>query len=123
MAEPEQQSLLARQETGIVSTPDSSNIRSRIQRFLGSSYGHYTILFLVGVDTIGIFATFLIELYLCEHECNKVSDKYTKLHEVQRGLEIISLVFSCLFMLELFASVFAFGIRLDLALYYVTEAC
>ena len=120
MTEPEQRSLLPREETGIASNQDSFGVRSNIKRFLGSSYGHYAVLFLVGVDTIGIFATFLIELYLCEHGCNKVTDKYATLYKVQHVLEIISLVFSCLFMLELSASVFAFGLRLDLTLYYLT---
>ena len=83
--------------------------RSQTRRFLGSNAGHYSILFLVSVDVACIFADFLINIYLCEHECCHYRSEYQDLHNTLDALGIISLVFSCLFMVELMASIWAFG--------------
>jgi len=84
--------------------------REQTQRFLGSKIGHYSVLLLVSLDVSIIFADFLITLYTCEHACGKGSDGVNKdLKKAQDVMEIVSLVFSCLFMAELLASIWAFG--------------
>jgi hypothetical protein len=84
--------------------------REQTQRFLGSKIGHYSVLLLVSLDVSIIFADFLITLYTCEHSCGKGSDGVNKdLKKAQDVMEIVSLVFSCLFMSELLASIWAFG--------------
>lgn len=85
--------------------------RKQTRRFLESKYGHYAVLLLVSLDVSCIFADFLISLYICDHECGKSKDVSRSLPEAQDALGIVSLVFSCLFMLELLASVWAFGLQ------------
>ena len=80
--------------------------RTQIQRFLASKTGHYAVLLLVSLDVACIFADFLVSLYVCEHSSGK-SEGET---DAQVGLGVVSLVFSCLFMVELLASIWAFGL-------------
>lgn len=81
-------------------------VRHYLQHFLTSKYGHYFVMILVTLDVAGIFADFLISLHICEHS----NSKDVKMWEhISEGLGILSLVFSCLFMVELLCSVFAFG--------------
>ena len=83
--------------------------RRQIRRFLSSKYGHYAVLILVTVDVACIFADFLISLYICDATCHR-GDKVSKsLPEAQEALGIVSLIFSCLFMAELLASMWAWG--------------
>lgn len=84
--------------------------RRQIQRFLTSKVGHYSVLLLVSLDVSCIFADFLISLYTCEQSCKKGKEVGKGFHEAQDVLGIVSLVFSCLFMAELLASVWAFGL-------------
>ncbi len=113
------QLLLGQDREGYAEGQDNSGdqsalttARARTSRFLSSKVGHYAVIFLVSVDVACIFADFLISLYLCERECGgKESTKYETLHDVQDALEIASLVFSSLFMVELIASVWAFGFQ------------
>ena len=85
--------------------------RSRVQRFLTSKAGHYAVLVLVSLDVSCIFADFLISLFICEHSCKSGKDASKGLEDAQDALGIVSLVFSCLFMAELLASIWAFGTR------------
>ena len=85
--------------------------RRQTRRFLGSKYGHYAVLLLVSLDVSCIFADFLISLYICDHECGKRTHVNQSLPEAQEALGIVSLIFSCLFMVELLASVWAYGIQ------------
>lgn len=85
--------------------------RNQVQRFLTSKYGHYSVLALVSLDVSCIFADFLISLYVCEHSCGNGSHVSKGLLDTQKALGIVSLVFSCLFMVELFASIWAFGLK------------
>lgn len=80
--------------------------RLRVKAFLSSTAQHYTVLLLVAFDLLGIFADIIINLYQCD-----VGDTDPKWDEVRNGLGIAGLVFSCLFMLELLLSVWAFGWR------------
>jgi len=85
--------------------------RKQTRRFLESKYGHYAVLLLVSLDVGAIFADFLISLYICDHHCGKGKGVSKSLPEAQDALGIVSLIFSCLFMLELLASVWAFGFQ------------
>ena len=84
--------------------------RHLLQRYLTSKWGHYTVIALVSLDVAGIFADFLISLHICEHKSDKSFDRrgWERTDDV---LDKVSLVFSCLFMVELLASVWAFGFR------------
>lgn len=62
---------------------------------------------LVTLDVAGIFADFLISLHICEHNGEDVK----VWQRINEGLDILSLVFSCLFMAELLCSIYAFGFR------------
>ena len=94
--------------------PSLQTTRQKTRQALSSKWGHYFVIFLVSVDICGIFADFLISLYLYEHECCQPTDKYQGWHQAQEALEIISLTFSCLFMVELIASIWAFGFQYGL---------
>ena len=86
------------------------NSRTAAQRFLTSKAGHYAVLLLVSMDVGCIFADFLISLYTCEHSSSKNQRTNKDLREAQVVLGIVSLIFSCLFMTELAASIWAFGL-------------
>lgn len=80
--------------------------RRQTRRVLSSKIGHYFVLLLVSVDVACIFADFVIQLLSCEGKVPK-SDGETALE----ALSIVSLVFTCLFMAELVASIWAFGFQ------------
>ena len=85
--------------------------RGQTRRFLASKYGHYSVLLLVSLDVSCIFADFLLGLYICEHTCKKGESVGKGLPKAQDALGVVSLVFSCLFMVELIASIWAFGLQ------------
>lgn len=78
--------------------------RRQTRRVLSSKIGHYFVLLLVSLDVACIFADFVIQLLSCEGKVHK-PDGETALE----ALSIVSLVFTCLFMVELVASIWAFG--------------
>jgi len=80
--------------------------KQQVQDFLSSRAQHYTVLALVSFDLLGIFADIIINLYQCDEK-----DTAPIWDDVRNGLGIAGLVFSCLFMLELILSVWAFGWR------------
>ena len=84
--------------------------RKQTQRFLTSKTGHYAVLLLVSLDVSCIFADFLINLFQCEHKCGASNEENEALGKALEVLGIVSLVFSCLFMLELLCSIWAFGL-------------
>ena len=89
--------------------PHSPAYKTRrfLQWFLTSKYGHSSVMILVILDVAGIFADFLISLHICEHSGEDVR----VWQRINEGLNILSLVFSCLFMAELLCSIYAFGLR------------
>jgi hypothetical protein len=89
--------------------------RRRLQQFLTSKWGHYSVIILVSLDVAGIFADFLISLHICEHAGEKGFHQ-RQWEQADEALDIISLVFSCLFMLELLCSIWAFGLELRISL-------
>jgi hypothetical protein len=83
-----------------------SGCKTRVSDFLSSRAQHWTVLSLVSFDLLGIFADIIINLYQCDEK-----DTRPVWDDVRNGLGIAGLVFSCLFMLELILSVWAFGWR------------
>ncbi|KAF5722636.1 voltage-gated hydrogen channel 1 [Fusarium mundagurra] len=78
--------------------------KEKTAQFLSSKAGHYSVLTLVSLDVLSMIADFILNLFKCE-QSRKGSDW-------DLALEIlgsVSLVFSCLFVIELMASVWAFG--------------
>lgn len=98
------------------------NTKQKVAEFLSSKYGHYSVLTLVSLDVLSMIAgklysandfptqliqtDFILKLFKCEQE--KSGADWDLALEV---LGSMSLVFSCLFVLELIASVWAFGWR------------
>lgn len=108
----ERQSGTGQRYHGIVVTVSYDNsTRRQTRRFLSSLYGHYAVLLLVSMDVGCIFADFLISLYICDHSCGNGDSVGEGLPKAQEALGIVSLVFSCLFMVELLASIWAFGFK------------
>lgn len=103
----ETQLLLSNEDSSLQSTggSDISKLRTTIRFFLSSKYGHLFVMILVTLDVAGIFADFLISLHICEHS-NQDMSGWTAIKE---GLDVFSLVISCIFMVELLCSIFAFG--------------
>lgn len=95
----------------VVEVSYDNSTRKQTRRFLSSIYGHYAVLLLVSMDVGCIFTDFLISLYICDHSCGKGDSVGDDLPKAQKALGIVSLVFTCLFMLELLASIWAFGFR------------
>lgn len=82
-----------------------AHYRHRARRFLSSHTQHYTVLLLVALDLLGIFADIIINLY----QCDAVLPPSPGWSRARDGLGLAGLVFSCAFMLELILSIWAFG--------------
>ena len=91
--------------------PSLRRPREGLETFLQSKWGHCSILLLVSLDVSCIFADFLLDLHICEH--SHCGDGYISpaLRKATGALEIVSLVFSTLFMVELVLTIWAFGFR------------
>ena len=82
----------------------AASARRKTKHYLTSKVGHYNVLALVSVDISSIFADLILQLLTCE---DRIPPKDG--HRAQEALGIMSLIFSCLFMVELLASIWAFG--------------
>ncbi|KAI5459339.1 hypothetical protein BGZ63DRAFT_390740 [Mariannaea sp. PMI_226] len=80
------------------------NAREKTARFLSSKTGHFSVLTLVSLDVLSMIADFVLSLFKCEQ--GKGGPDWDLALDI---LGSVSLVFSCLFMVELIASVWAFG--------------
>jgi voltage-gated hydrogen channel 1 len=81
-------------------------VRVNLRRGLASRSSHYSILALVTLDVGCIFADLIIKTFQCEKE--DLSPAWNITVDV---LGIISVIISCLFMVELLISIWAFGLR------------
>jgi voltage-gated hydrogen channel 1 len=91
--------------------------RRKMQRFLTSKTGHSIVLVLVILDVSCIFADFIINIFTCK---TRGPDD-----DADRALTVlgyVSLAFSCLFMLELIASVWAFGLSYFKSKFHIFDA-
>ena len=77
--------------------------RTQTKRYLASKTGHYSVLVLVALDVIAIFAEFLVNLLSCEGRIPRGGAETADV-----VLSTVSLIFSCMFMLELLAALWAF---------------
>ncbi|CAK7270541.1 hypothetical protein SEPCBS57363_004155 [Sporothrix epigloea] len=82
-----------------------SGLRRRAQHYLASTQKHYLILLLVGVDVIAILAEILISLVACETG----TKNRPWVDPALEASKIVGLVISSLFLVELLASLWAFG--------------
>lgn len=96
------------------------NIREKTTRLLSSKIGHYSVISLVCLDILGMVAGELYSTWIMSRQLVQV-DFILRLFKCEQGksspdwnlalniLGSIGLVFSCLFMIELIVSVWAFG--------------
>ncbi|KAK5688900.1 hypothetical protein LTS10_000879 [Elasticomyces elasticus] len=94
-----------------------STVRSETKDYLNSPYGHYSILALVSVDVTAIFAELVLDVLICE---GRVPYKNGTI--AQDILGILNMVFSCLFLVELVASVWAFGWTYFRTFFHILDA-
>ena len=100
----EQRPLLPSSTIPHLTPSNISRTRRQTGAFLTSKYGHYGVLALVSVDISAIFADLILQLLTCEGRI-----PYESGETASKVLGILSLVFSSLFMVELLASIWAFG--------------
>ncbi|KAG8169164.1 hypothetical protein KVR01_001913 [Diaporthe batatas] len=119
----EQQALLPRQ--GELDQQDSSGEvsayarrRERCQALLQSKQKHYLILALVALDVSCLLADIFITLIDCDSRIK--NDAWVP--PVHKALEDAGLVFSCLFLAELIASLWAFGFEFFHSWFHVFDA-
>lgn len=96
------------------------NTRQKARQFLSSKFGHYSVLTLVSLDVLSMILGTLCSTLIMSRQLILV-DFVLKLFKCEQGksgpnwdlslkiLDSISLSFSCLFMVELMTSVWAFG--------------
>ena len=94
-------------------TPSSRHYRYRenARHWLGSKYQHCLLLTFITLDVFCIFADIFISLYTCDVGRNRPATTKHRLKRTQEGLTIISFIFSCIFLLELIVTLWAFGLR------------
>ncbi|KAF2002693.1 hypothetical protein P154DRAFT_488163 [Amniculicola lignicola CBS 123094] len=90
-------------------------VRQHLHRFLTSRASHYSILLLVSLDVTVLFADIVISLVTCGHRSKSVEDAL-------EALATVGLVFSCIFVLELIASIWAFGITYFHSRFHIFDA-
>ncbi|CAK7272163.1 hypothetical protein SEPCBS119000_004980 [Sporothrix epigloea] len=95
-----------------------SRLRRQSQRFLASTQKHYLILALVGIDVVAILAEILISLVACE---TGTKDR-PWVDPALETFKIIGLVISSLFLVELLASLWAFGWELFSSWFHCFDA-
>lgn len=82
-------------------------LRAEGRRLLDSRAKHYLVMGLVTLDVAALLLNVFIKLIACEmHQA-----KEPWVQRINDTLEIIGLVFSSLFVLELIACLFSFGLR------------
>ncbi|UKZ77842.1 hypothetical protein TrVFT333_005568 [Trichoderma virens FT-333] len=81
--------------------------RRSSQRLLESRTKHFVVMSIVALDVAALLANVFIQLIACEMHQN--DEPWVE--QLTESLEIAGLVFSSLFLLELVACLFAFGLR------------
>ncbi|CAK7201665.1 hypothetical protein SEUCBS139899_004374 [Sporothrix eucalyptigena] len=106
MADHASQPLLHHHQPGPSPTAQRwSRWRRQSQHYLASTQKHYLILALVGLDVVAILTEILVSLVTCE---TKTEDQ-PWVDPVLEATKITGLVISSLFLVELLASIWAFG--------------
>ncbi|KAK3187015.1 hypothetical protein K4F52_004181 [Lecanicillium sp. MT-2017a] len=83
----------------------ATTLHRRCRRFLASRRKHFLVMAVVALDVTALLANVFIQLIACEMQ---QSDE-PWVQTITRSLETLGLFFSCLFMVELGACLFAFG--------------
>lgn len=86
---------------------DYARRRDQARRFLNSKQKHYMIMGLVALDVAGI----LTDIFVALISCDKHEQDEDWVSDIRDPLQLTGLVISCLFLAELGASVWAFGLR------------
>ncbi|KAK9384576.1 hypothetical protein V1515DRAFT_611071 [Lipomyces mesembrius] len=84
---------------------DKQWLKKRVRVFLESRLSHIIIITLVAVDTVLVLAELYIELFSCEE-----LEVYGRLRVALPAVSAITLAISTIFMVELFISVYGFGL-------------
>lgn len=85
----------------------ATTLHSRCRRFLASRRKHFLVMAVVALDVTALLANVFIQLIACEmHQSDE-----PWVQTITRSLETLGLFFSCLFMVELGACLFAFGFK------------
>ncbi|KAL7938961.1 hypothetical protein V8C35DRAFT_276178 [Trichoderma chlorosporum] len=92
--------------------------RRSSQRLLESRTKHFVIMGIVALDVTALLANVFIQLIACEMHQNDEP----WVDQLTEGLEIAGLVFSSLFLLELVACLFAFGLRFLASWFHLFDA-
>ncbi|KAF2721451.1 hypothetical protein K431DRAFT_284826 [Polychaeton citri CBS 116435] len=96
--------LLPSDRIGHATSSAVASVRRTTKRYLTSKTGHYSVIGLVALDVTAIFADLLLQSLICEGHIPAGPGG-----DAQEVLGVFSLVFSCLFMLELLVSIWSFG--------------
>lgn len=83
-------------------------LHHRAQHFLTSPTQHNLLLALITLDLLGIFADIIITLHQCD--IGDSAATWSTWERAREGLAVAGLVCSCLFVGELGACVWAFGL-------------
>ncbi|KAI9750535.1 MAG: hypothetical protein M4579_006425 [Chaenotheca gracillima] len=94
--------------------------RHRARSFLTSKLGHYAVLALVSLDVSCIFSDIFLELLACDKKDEPGPDP-PGIQTGQEVLSVASILFSCLFLLELIVSVWAFGWKYGFSLFLLAS--
>ncbi|KAL0942424.1 uncharacterized protein CTRU02_200310 [Colletotrichum truncatum] len=81
--------------------------RTSLKDILASRKKHFVVLALVSLDVATLMANIFVELVACDMK--REDEPWVR--NTRRGLTTAGLVFSCVFLVELILSVFAFGLR------------
>ncbi|EHK16605.1 uncharacterized protein TRIVIDRAFT_40841 [Trichoderma virens Gv29-8] len=92
--------------------------RRSSQRLLESRTKHFVVMSIVALDVAALLANVFIQLIACEMHQN--DEPWVE--QLTESLEIAGLVFSSLFLLELVACLFAFGLRFLASWFHVFDA-
>ncbi|KAL7802615.1 hypothetical protein V8C43DRAFT_300766 [Trichoderma afarasin] len=92
--------------------------RRTSQRLLESRTKHFVVMGIVALDVAALLANVFIQLIACEMHQN--DEPWVE--QLTEGLEITGLVFSSLFLIELGASLFAFGLRFLASWFHLFDA-
>jgi voltage-gated hydrogen channel 1 len=91
------------------SVPSHARRRRQVRDWLSSKTKHYIVMGLVAMD-VGVIIT---DIFVSLVACDLKLDRDGWVEQTHEALHLTALVFSCLFLLELLATVWAFGPRYE----------
>jgi len=91
------------------SVPSHARRRRLVRDWLSSKTKHYIVMGLVAMDVAAIITDIFVSLVTCDLKL----DRDGWVEQTHEALHLTALVFSCLFLLELLVTVWAFGPRYE----------